>query len=320
MKGIERMKKVQNQMLQPTKKTKMFVKLSKSTGLYLLLLPSVISLILFNYIPMYGVLMAFQDYNPTLGIWGSKWVGFDNFIHYFQSWQFGKTIYNTFIISILNIVITFPLPILLALMCNQMRAKMYKKFFQVSTYLPHFISTVVMCGMIILFTSPSRGIIAQLLKVVGITFPNVMGDATAFPWIYALTELWQHLGWDSILYIAALSSIDPTYYEAAKLDGATKFQIIRYVDIPSILPVVCIQLILRSGGILSVGFEKTLLLQNNMNLAGSEVISTYVYKLGILGGQYGLSAAIGLFNTLVCMTMLLAVNKIVEKLQGTSLF
>lgn len=314
------MKKQKNVMLQPANKTKMRIKIKKSSGLYLLLLPSVIALIMFNYIPMYGILMAFQDYNPTLGIWGSKWVGLDNFIHYFQSWQFKSTITNTFVISILNILITFPLPILLALMCNQMRAKLYKKFFQVSTYLPHFISTVVMCGMIILFTSPSRGIIAQLLKLIGVSFPNVMGSATAFPWIYALTELWQHLGWDSILYIAALSSIDPTFYEAASLDGASKFQKIRYIDIPSILPVICIQLILRSGGILSVGFEKTLLLQNSMNLAGSEVISTYVYKLGILGGQYGLSAAIGLFNTLVGMTMLLIVNKIVAKIQGTSLF
>lgn len=314
------MKKQKNLMLQPANKTKMRVKLKKSSGLYLLLLPSVIALIMFNYIPMYGILMAFQDYNPTLGIWGSKWVGFDNFINYFQSWQFESTIRNTFVISVLNILITFPLPILLALMCNQMRARKYKKFFQVSTYLPHFISTVVMCGMIILFTSPSRGIIAQLLKMIGVAFPNVMGSATAFPWIYALTELWQHLGWDSILYIAALSAIDPTYYEAAALDGASKFQMIRYIDIPFILPVVCIQLILRSGGILSVGFEKTLLLQNSMNLAGSEVISTYVYKLGILGGQYGQSAAIGLFNTLVGMTMLLIVNKIVAKIQGTSLF
>ncbi len=302
------------------KKKKTWLYLKKSSGLYLLLLPSVISLILFNFIPMYGVLMAFQDHNPVKGIWGSEWVGFDNFIQYFQSFQFGRTLWNTFYISILGILLSFPLPILLALMCNQMRAKAYKKFFQVSTYLPHFISTVVMCGMIILFLSPSQGIIARLLKYIGVTFPNVMGSATAFPWIYVLTELWQHLGWDSILYIAALSAIDPSFYEAAALDGASKFQMIRHIDVPSILPTVCIQLILRSGAILSVGFEKILLLQNNMNLPGSEVISTYVYKLGIVGGQYGLSSAIGLFNTMVGMITLLIVNKIVAKMQGTSLF
>lgn len=296
------------------------VKFKRSFGLYFLLLPSVIALILFNFIPMYGVLMAFENYNPVKGIWGSTWVGLDNFIQYFKSYQFGKTLWNTFYISMLGILLSFPLPILLALMCNQMRAKMYKKFFQVSTYLPHFISTVVMCGMILLFTSPERGIIAKLLSYIGVTFPNVMGSAKAFPWVYVITELWQHLGWDSILYIAALSAIDPTFYEAAKLDGATKFQMIRYIDIPSILPTVCIQLILRSGSILSVGYEKILLLQNNLNMAGSEVISTYVYKMGIVSGQYGLSAAIGLFNTLVGMIMLLIVNKIVAKLQGTSMF
>lgn len=294
--------------------------LKKSSGLYLLLLPSVIALILFNFIPMYGVLMAFQDYHPVKGIWGSDWVGLDNFIQYFQSYQFGRTLWNTLTISMLGIFLSFPLPILLALMCNQMRTKIYKKFFQVATYLPHFISTVVMGGMIILFLSPSQGVIARLLGYLGVAFPNVMGNPQAFPWIYVLTELWQHLGWDSILYIAALSSVDPSYYEAAALDGASKFQMIRYIDIPSILPTVCIQLILRSGAILSVGFEKILLLQNNMNLAGSEVISTYVYKIGIVGGQYGLSSAVGLFNTVVGMIMLIIVNKIVAKMQGTSLF
>ena len=302
------------------KKKKTMLYLKKSSGLYLLLLPSVIALILFNFIPMYGVLIAFQDYNPTKGIWGSTWVGLANFIQYFQSYQFGRTLWNTFAISMLGILLSFPLPILLALMCNQMRAKASKKFFQTATYLPHFISTVVMAGMIILFLSPSQGVIARLFGYIGVAFPNVMGNAKAFPWIYVLTELWQHLGWDSILYIAALSSIDPSFYEAAALDGASKFQMIRYIDIPSIMPTVCIQLILRSGAILSVGFEKILLLQNNMNLAGSEVISTYVYKLGIVGGQYGLSSAIGLFNTLVGMIMLLIVNKIVAKMQGTSLF
>lgn len=296
------------------------IKFKRSFGLYFLLLPSIIALILFNFIPMYGVLMAFENYNPVKGIWGSTWVGLDNFIQYFKSYQFGKTLWNTFYISMLGILLSFPLPILLALMCNQMKAKMYKKFFQVSTYLPHFISTVVMCGMILLFTSPERGIIAKLLSYIGVTFPNVMGSAKAFPWVYVLTELWQHLGWDSILYIAALSAIDPTFYEAAELDGATKFQMIRHIDIPSIMPTICIQLILRSGSILSVGYEKILLLQNNLNMAGSEVISTYVYKMGIVSGQYGLSSAIGLFNTLVGMIMLLIVNKIVAKLQGTSMF
>ena len=294
-------------------------RLNKSKELYLLLLPAVILLILFSYIPMYGVLMAFQDYKPTLGIWGSKWIGFKNFTDYFQSWQFTKTLKNTLVINLLSIAIQFPLPIAMALLCNQMRGKAFKKFFQVSTYLPHFISTVVMCGMIILFTSPSRGIIAHLLSFIGVKFPNVMGSAAAFPWLYVLTGVWQNTGWDSILYVAALSAIDPTYYEVATLDGASKWQKICYIDIPLLAPTICIQIILRCGSILSVGYEKVLLLQNNMNLPSSEVISTYVYKLGIQSNQFGQSAAIGLFNTMVGLALLFVVNKICGKLQGTSL-
>ena len=276
-------------------------------------------IVLFCYKPMYGVLMAFQDYEPSKGIWGSEWIGFQNFIDYFKSWQFGRTLRNTLAISFLSIAIQFPVPIILALMCNQIRSEKFKKVFQVSTYLPHFISTVVVCGMIILFTSPSRGIIAHLLEYVGVTFPNVMGKASAFAPLYVLTGLWQHAGWDSILYIAALSSIDPTYYEAASLDGASKLQKILYIDLPSLAPTICIQFILRCGSILGVGYEKVYLLQNNMNLPGSEVISTYVYKLGLQGGQLGQSAAIGFFNNVVGLAMLLIVNKICAKLQNTSL-
>lgn len=302
-----------------SKKRKLYIQLNRSKELYLLLLPSVIMIVLFCYKPMYGVLMAFQDYEPSKGIWGSEWIGFQNFIDYFKSWQFGRTLRNTLAISLLSIAIQFPVPIILALMCNQIRSEKFKKVFQVSTYLPHFISTVVVCGMIILFTSPSRGIIAHLLEYVGVTFPNVMGEASAFAPLYVLTGLWQHAGWDSILYIAALSSIDPTYYEAASLDGASKLQKILYIDLPSLAPTICIQFILRCGSILGVGYEKVYLLQNNMNLPGSEVISTYVYKLGLQGGQLGQSAAIGLFNNVVGLAMLLIVNKICAKLQDTSL-
>lgn len=302
-----------------SKKRKLYIQLNRSKELYLLLLPSVIMIVLFCYKPMYGVLMAFQDYEPSKGIWGSEWIGFQNFIDYFKSWQFGRTLRNTLAISFLSIAIQFPVPIILALMCNQIRSEKFKKVFQVSTYLPHFISTVVVCGMIILFTSPSRGIIAHLLEYVGVTFPNVMGKASAFAPLYVLTGLWQHAGWDSILYIAALSSIDPTYYEAASLDGASKLQKVLYIDLPSLAPTICIQFILRCGSILGVGYEKVYLLQNNMNLPGSEVISTYVYKLGLQGGQLGQSAAIGFFNNVVGLAMLLIVNKICAKLQNTSL-
>ena len=312
MKGLQKSKKTHS-------KGYALRQLNRSKELYLLIFPAVLFLILFSYLPMYGILMAFQDYNPTLGIWGSEWIGIQNFKEYFESWQFASTMKNTLAISLLSIALQFPTPIILALLCNQMRSAKFKKFFQVSTYLPHFISTVVMCGMIILFTSPSRGVIAHLLDYVGVTMPNVMGDAEAFPWLFVITNMWQHTGWDSILYVAALSSIDPTYYEAAEIDGATKLQKILYIDLPCLAPTVCIQFILRCGSILGVGYEKVLLLQNSMNLPTSEVISTYVYKLGIQSNQFGQSAAIGLFNSVIGLVILLIVNKICDKLQGTSL-
>ncbi|MBQ8639372.1 MAG: sugar ABC transporter permease [Lachnospiraceae bacterium] len=283
------------------------------------MLPSIVIFVLFTYIPMYGIVIAFKTYKPALGIAGSKWAGLTYFKQYFNSYQFWPTIKNTIVISLYSIAVTFPLPIALALMCNQMTAKRFKKFFQVSTYLPHFISTVVMCGMIILFTSPRNGIIAHLLKYVGIEFPNVMGQASAFPTIYVLTEAWQHVGWDSILYIAALSAIDPTLYEAATMDGASKFKRMLHIDIPMLLPTASIMFILRMGSVMSVGFEKVYLLQNNLNQKTSEIISTYVYKMGLISNQYSLSAAIGLFNNIVNLVLLLTVNLISAKLQDTSL-
>ena len=265
--------------------------------------------------------------------------------------------------SIYSIVVMFPLPILVALICSQITSSRYKKFFQVTTYLPHFISTVVMCGMIMLFLSPSSGIIAKLLSFVGIDMPNLMGSASAFPHIYVWTEAWQHIGWDSILYIAALSSIDPTLYEAATIDGANKWHKIFHIDIPSLLPTIMIMLILRMGSVMSVGFEKVYLLQNSLNNATSEIIATYVYpqppngdfsifhlffphlimlifmgsvmsvgfekaelveqrnqrnhcysKMGLLKSQYSLSAAIGLFNNVINLILLLVFNFISAKI------
>lgn len=295
------------------------MRLRKSSSLYLLMLPSILIFIIFTYIPMYGIVIAFKDFKPAIGIMDSPWVGFKYFKQYFNSYQFWPTLKNTLFISIYSIAVTFPLPIFLALMCNQMMAVRFKKFFQVSTYLPHFISTVVMCGMIILFTSPRNGIIAHLLGLIGISFPNVMGSASAFPSVYVWTEAWQHVGWDSILYIAALSAIDPTLYESATMDGATKFQKMRYIDIPLLMPTASIMFILRMGSVMSVGFEKVYLLQNSLNQMSSEIISTYVYKMGLLGGQYSLSAAIGLFNNVINLILLLVVNYISAKAQDTSL-
>lgn len=268
---------------------------------------------------MYGVTIAFKDFTPALGINGSPWAGLKYFKQYFNSYQFGTTIKNTLVISIYSIIVTFPLPIVLALMCNQMKALKFKKFFQVTTYLPHFISTVVMCGMILLFLSPSQGIIAQLAGMFGYKLPNLMGSAKAFPSIYVWTEVWQHVGWDSILYIAALSSVDPSLYEAATMDGATKWQKMIHIDIPMLMPTATIMFILRAGSVMSIGFEKVYLLQNTLNSSTSEIISTYVYKMGLVSSQYSLSAAIGLFNNIVNLILLLSVNYISNKMSETSL-
>ena len=302
-----------------SKKGNIWHRVYSDRALYLLLLPSFIIMFIFTYLPMYGVVIAFKDFTPAKGIMGSSWAGFKYFKQYFNSFQFWPTIKNTLILSIYSIVVTFPLPIVLALICNQMRTGKFKKVFQVSTYLPHFISTVVMCGMIILFLSPSSGVIAKLLSLIGIQMPNVMGSAGAFPSVYVWTEVWQHLGWDSILYIAALAAIDPSLYEAATMDGASKWQKMVKIDIPLLMPTATVMFILRMGSVMNVGFEKVYLLQNNLNTASSEIISTYVYKMGLVSSQYSLSSAIGLFNNLINLILLVTVNYISKKMSDTSL-
>lgn len=291
----------------------------RSAPLYLLMLPSIVIFLLFTYYPMYGVVIAFKDFKPVNGILGSSWAGLKYFRQFFNSYQFWPTIRNTLVISFYTILVTFPLPIALALLCNQMQAKRFKKFFQVSTYLPHFISTVVMCGMIILFLSPSTGIIARLVGLVGFKLPNLMGMDSAFPHIYVWTEAWQHVGWDSILYIATLSAVDPTLYEAATMDGANKWHKVLHIDFPALLPTATIMFIMRMGSVMSVGFEKVYLLQNPLNSATSEILSTYVYKMGLISNQYSLSAAIGLFNNVINLILLIAVNQIAKKISDTSL-
>ena len=291
----------------------------RNRSLYVLLVPAVVILICFTYLPMYGITIAFKDFVPAIGIHDSPWVGFKYFQQYFNAYTFTQTISNTLLLSLYTMVVTFPLPIILALLCNQMAAKRFKKFFQVSTYLPHFISTVVMCGMIILFLSPSSGIIPKLMGYLGVQMPNLMGLPGAFRHVYVWTEVWQHCGWDSIMYIAALSSVDPSLYEAATVDGANQWQKMLKIDIPMLLPTATVLLILRAGSLMSVGFEKVYLLQNNLNLVTSEIISTYVYKMGMISSQYSLSAAIGFFNNIINFALLMIVNSISNKLSDTSL-
>lgn len=292
----------------------------KNWGLYLLVLPSLILLILFVYKPMYGILLAFKDYKPKLGITGSPWAGFKYFNQFFNSYQFSNTIKNTLIISVYSILISFPFPILMALGINQMRARKFRKFFQVTTYLPHFISTVVLVGIILVFLSPRSGIVGNLFKLFGMEPINIMGEPTLFRHVYVWSDVWQNTGWDSIIYLAALSAVDPTLYDAASVDGASKLQKIWYIDIPMLLPTAITLLILRSGSVMNIGFEKVYLMQNPLNLAFSEMISTYVYKVGLLNSQYSLSAAVSLFNNVINFILLISVNLISKKVSNNSLW
>ena len=301
-------------------KNKILGNIKKYYQLYLLLLPSAVLLFCFAYLPMVGIVIAFQNYSPALGILKSPFVGMKNFMQYFRSYQFAVTIKNTLVLSIYSILVGFPLPILLALMCNQMKTRGFKKVFQVITYLPHFISTMVMCGLILIFLSPSSGLFANLFKLLGHEFPNVMSSAAGFKHVYVWSDIWQHLGWDSIIYLAALAGIDPTYYEAATVDGASTLQKIKYIDILMIMPTAMVLLIMRAGSILGIGFEKVFLLQNVQNIMSSEIISTYVYKMGMQSMQYSLSTAIGLFNTVVNVIVLVLVNLMAKKLTDSSLF
>nr|WP_225446130.1 ABC transporter permease subunit [Paenibacillus rhizovicinus] len=296
-----------------------FARIGRNWGLYLLLLPAVVLLICFTYKPMYGVIIAFKDFKPTLGIMGSPWAGFKYFEKYFHSYQFSVTIKNTLVISLYSFA-TFPIPILFAIFVNQLRENRFKRVFQTVTYMPHFISTVVIVGLMLILLSPGNGLIGSVYRLFGAEAPNLMGSPGLFSSVYVWSDVWQHTGWDSIIYLAALSSVDPSLYEAATVDGASRWQKIRFIDIPMLIPTAVTLLILRVGGLLGVGFEKAFLLQNNLNISGSEVISTYVYKIGLISSQFSFSAAINLFNTLINFTLLILVNWVSKKYTENSLW
>ena len=297
-------------------------RISRNWGLYLLLLPSLVLLILFAYKPMYGVVIAFKNYKNSLGILGSPWAEplFKNFQRFFNSYQCEATIRNTLRLSLYSLAVGFPIPIILALMINQITAMRFRRAFQTILYLPHFISTVVMVGLLLIWLSPSSGLVGAFYRLLGKDAPNVMTSASGFPSIYVWSDVWQHSGWDSIVFLAALSSIDPTLYEAATVDGATRWQKMRYIDLPLLMSTACIMLILRAGNLMNVGFEKVFLMQNDLNMSTSEIIATYVYKMGLRNSQYAVSTAVNLFNNLVNFVLLLLVNCVTRKLGETSLF
>jgi putative aldouronate transport system permease protein len=293
---------------------------ARAWQLYLFLLPTLLYFGIFQYGPLYGAQIAFRDYLGPLGIWGSPWVGLANFERFFKSAYFVNLLTNTLSLSLLMLVFSFPMPVIFALMLNQIGHQRYKKMVQTISYAPHFISMVVFVGIIFLFTSPSTGIINVLTSKVGLPRIYYMGNVAWFRPVYVLSDIWQETGWGAIIYLAALAGINPELYEAATIDGATKFQRILHIDIPAILPTVTILLVLRSGAIMSIGFEKAFLMQTALNLDHSEIISTYVYKVGLLGSQFSFGSAVGLFNSVVNMALLLVVNRVARALGGTSLW
>ena len=296
-------------------------RLKKYWSLYLFLIPALVYLLLFHYAPMYGVLMAFKYFKPIRGILGSEWAGLYYFKRFFSMEMFDTLIWNTLGLSAYSLAAGFTFPILLAIILNTCVLRRFTKVLQTITYVPHFISTVVMVGIINLMFSPSLGLFSHILNGLGLLDGplTVLLSAKAFNDLYVWSGVWQGMGWGSIIYLAALAGVDPALHEAAIIDGANKFQRVRYIDIPWIMPTMVILLILSCGNLMNVGFEKVFLMQNALNLDASEIISTYVYKMGIMNAQYSFSAAVGLFNSVINMILLFSVNAISKKLGETGL-
>lgn len=287
---------------------------------YVMLLPALIYIILFAYKPMYGVLIAFKTYKMKLGVMGSPWCGLENFYRLFNSYWFPITVRNTLTLSLLSLVIGFPLPIILALMLNELKSETIRRTIQTVSYAPHFISTVVMCSMVTLFLSPSSGIINKFIELFGGKPVSFMASASMFKWIYVLSGSWQGVGWSSIIFTAALSGVDKSLLEAADIDGATRIQKIWYVNVPVLIPTIVIMLILQCGSLLSVGYEKVYLLQNDFNMTTSEVISTYTYKVGLEQADFSFSTAVGVLNSVVNSIILIIVNTISKRVSETALW
>ncbi|MBQ3080156.1 MAG: sugar ABC transporter permease [Clostridia bacterium] len=294
-------------------------RLEESWQWYILLLPGLVYLIIFNYLPMGGVLIAFKNFRPSTGIFDSVWTGFQNFQRFFEFPDMLKLIGNTLSITLLNLAM-FPIPIIFALMLNEVRNAKIKKSVQMVTYIPHFLSEVVVCSLVILFLEKDNGVITDVLTFFGMPRQNLLGSPEAFPWIYSLMCEWQGFGWSAILYISALSGVPQENVEAAKIDGANRLQVIRHINIPSIMPTIVITFILKLGGLMNLGYTKIYLLQNSLNLPASRVLSTYVYEIGLISQQYSYSTAIGLFNTIVNVMIVLSANYVIKKVSDVGLF
>lgn len=288
--------------------------------LYILMLLPVMYFVIFKYVPMLGAVIAFKDYNVVQGIMDSPWVGWKHFENFFNNPVAWNLIKNTFFLSIYQIAVTFPLPILLALALNEIKDGIFKRSVQMFTYAPYFISTVVIVSMIILMLSPRTGIVNNLMEAVGLDAVNFLGQSDMFRSIFVWSDAWQITGYSAIIYLAALAGIDKQQYEAAKIDGASRLQKIWNIDIPGIMPTIVIILILNFGNLMAIGFEKVYLLQNPLNLGTSEILQTYVYKMGIINADFSFATAVGLFNSVINLVLLIIVNTIAKRVSGNGLW
>lgn len=293
--------------------------LKRNWWLYVFVIPTIVWYIVFHYVPMGGIVIAFKRYNGVKTIWESKWVGLKWFKSFFNSHYCKTIIRNTLGLSVYGLL-TFPLPIIFALILNEMKNEKAKKLVQTITYAPHFISVVVLVSMINLFFTKQNGFVNNMISLFGGERFDFITSSDAFPHMYVWSDVWQSLGWNCIIYVAALAGVDPALHEAAEIDGASRIQRILHINIPSIMPTIAIMLIMKLGHIMSVGADKVLLMKNDLNVDTAEVITTFVYNRGLLNGDYSYSAAVGLFVNVINLIMLLAVNKASKKLTETSLF
>lgn len=304
----------------PKKKINYAVYFKNNWQLYVLILPAIIYFIVFNYMPLYGIQIAFKDFKAVFGISGSKWVGFKHFENFFHAYYFKRLLANTLLLNVYNLLWSFPVPIILAILLNQIKGPKIKRFIQTSIYVPYFISTVVLAGMLYIFLSPTSGIFNILRQAFGMKAVDFMSDAKAFRTIYIVSGIWQSAGWGTILYIASLSGVDPSLYEAAEIDGASIWQKIRYIDMPSIVPVIVMVFILDCGKLLSSNTDKALVMQTAGNIPTSDIIGVYVYNVGLGSGQFSYTTAIGLFINIINFIIIITANQISKKISDVGLF
>ena len=287
--------------------------------LYLLLLPAAVYFVIFHYVPMYGAQIAFKDYFANKGIWGSPWVGMENFERFFNSYYFWRLLRNTLILSVYQLLL-FPLPLMLALALNELRSRRVKKWVQTITYAPHFIAATVLVGMLVAFLDPSSGLVNHVVQALTGRTIEFMQSPGWFPHLFVWSGLWQHLGWSSIIFLAALTGVNPSLLEAAQVDGASRLRRIWHVNLPAIRPTIMVVLILEIGSFMSIGFEKVLLMQNSLNAPTSDVIQTYVYQTGLLDAQYSYASAIGLFDSAINVVLIITMNQLSKRMTREGLW